>query len=214
MSNVAQIREMAVGYGVSGMSDQEMLALVLGCSQQSALDVLSHFDGGLEGMAKASLRELMEVPGIGLALASRLKGAFALGNRLVTKKLVGEKFTSSTDVYQAYGARLAELEQEEFWILLLNAKNVVIKEEKICKGLVDRCMVRPMEVFAPAVRAMARSIILLHNHPSGHVDPSNEDRYLTEEMKKAGELLGIAVLDHIVVAAGGEYVSFADHGMM
>jgi len=213
MSSVGQVREMAIGYGVQGMSDQEMLALVLGCKQQNALDILSYFGGDIEQMAKASIRELMEVPGIGLALASRLKGAFALGKRMASSRLVGKKFTCSRDVFDAYGPRLSALHKEEFWVLFLNTRNVVTKEVQIAVGGIANCPVDPKEVFWEAVREKAVSIMLLHNHPSGDPAPSDEDQQLTERILQAGELLAIRVLDHIVIG-GGDYVSFADRGLI
>jgi len=208
-----QVREQALGYGVTSMNDAEILALVLGCQQKTALDVLSHFEGDIENMAKASMRELMGVPGIGLALATRLKGAFALGKRLMTSRLVGRKFTCSRDVFDAYGARLSALNKEEFWVLLLNSRNIVMKEEQIAVGGLRQCPVHPREVYNTAVRDRASSIMLMHNHPSSNLEPSDEDKDLTERLIKAGELLGIRVLDHIVIG-GGSYLSFADRGLI
>jgi len=95
--------------------------------------------------------------------------------------------------------------QESFIVVTLSASNTVIKAREITKGLLNKCLVHPREVFRPAIQDMAAAIIIAHNHPSGNTDPSPEDRDITKRMRAAGDVLGISVLDHIIIASSGFY---------
>ncbi len=110
-------------------------------------------------------------------------------------------------------ATMARYRQEVFRAVLLDSKHRVIRKVTVCKGGLNAAVVHPREVFAPAITARAACIVLVHNHPSGDPEPSEEDFRLTRRMVEAGQLLGIEVLDHVVVAKGG-YVSLKEHGQM
>lgn len=126
---------------------------------------------------------------------------------LVTKPETKVSIKSAQDVYN--NVRFPTTEQECFIVLLLNTKNVIIEQHLVSIGTIDSALVHPREVFKEAIRKNARSIILVHNHPSGDPEPSDEDHQITEMMRKAGKLLGIPVLDHVVI--GDErYYSFND----
>ena len=117
----------------------------------------------------------------------------------------------SAEAYEAIGASLARRTQERFWVVALDARNRPLSRHLVAQGSLASCMVHPREVFAPLVRRRAAAAILVHNHPSGDPTPSPEDERLTERLVEAGRLLGIAVLDHLVVARDG-YYSFRDAG--
>lgn len=110
-------------------------------------------------------------------------------------------------------AGMAKYRQEVFRVLLLDSKHRVLRKVTVCKGGLNAAVVHPREVFAPAIIARAASIVLVHNHPSGDPEPSEEDLRLTRRMVEAGQLLGIDVLDHVVVAKGG-HVSLKEHGLL
>jgi DNA repair protein RadC len=140
--------------------------------------------------------------------------ALELGRRRkesdLPKKL---RITSSKDVYDIMAANLLDLPHEEFWVLLLNRANAVIKKVQISAGGVAGTVADPKIIFKTALENLASSIILVHNHPSGNMMPSQADKELTKKMKEAGKLLDIPVLDHIIFADRVFY-SFADEGIL
>jgi len=123
------------------------------------------------------------------------------------------KFQSSKDVYEAFRKRAERADREEFLALLLDTKNVMLGFHVVSVGTLAAVIVHPREVFKPAILANAASILLIHNHPSGDPDPSEEDIAVTKRIKKAGELLDIPVLDHVIIGDGA-YFSFADKKML
>jgi DNA repair protein RadC len=125
----------------------------------------------------------------------------------------GQRFSNSRDLYQRYRAHFLPLIKEHFMALHLNTKNQLIRESLISIGSLSSSVVHPREVFAPAVRDSAASVLFLHNHPSGDPAPSREDRECTQRLCRAGRILGIRVLDHIVIGFD-DYFSFADAGLL
>lgn len=165
--------------------------------------LLSHF-GGLEGVAEASMEELMTVRGIGTAKAAQIKAAFELAKRLKKEKdnkkpEKQERVKKPEEAFELVKGRLAGKKEEHFLAVFLNVRGHVIKTEEISVGSLDASIVHPREVFLKAMRAMAASVVLVHNHPSGDPEPSNEDIQLTKRLVEVGELVGIAVLDHVIV---------------
>jgi len=145
------------------------------------------------------------------AVASLLE---EFGKRFAGTKLsYGEKFTRSEDVFNHFHFRIRSEVQEAFYILLLDNNKQFMKEIMVTKGIINRCLVHPREVFAPAIEARASAIICVHNHPSGNNSPSVEDHRITETLYETGEMLNISILDHLVVA-GDSYTSFADSGFL
>jgi len=120
--------------------------------------------------------------------------------------------SSPADVDRLLRGRIANLDRENFVVVLLNTKNEVIETSTVSVGTLSASLVHPREVFKPAVRASAASVILAHNHPSGKVEPSKEDREVTRRLGEAAAILGIEVLDHIIVGDG--YFSLKEHGML
>jgi DNA repair protein RadC len=193
------------------LNNEELLATLFGKKASGLL--LSAFSSFHE-MANAGVEELKKVKGIGEKKAIQVKAIVEFSRRLYQKPLEkGAKFTSSFAVFQAYAPLLKGRLQESFWVVLLNNRNQVIKHVQISEGCLASCPVDPRAVFNQAVREGACCLICLHNHPSGDCEPSQEDRELTGRLQKAGELLGVKVLDHLVIAEDS-YVSFADRGMI
>lgn len=214
-------RERLIRSGAEGLSDAELLALIIrtgdSSSKVSAIDLgrelLREF-GDLRGIARASVAEICRVKGTGPAKAASIKAALELAGRCVERDLVTEgRYTSSHQVYEHYRYRFRDQKKEHVMALLLDGKNRVIREVQVSEGSLNQSIVHPREVFNPAVRDSAAAIILVHNHPSGDPAPSREDMELTRRLKDAGELMGIRLLDHVIIG-DGSYVSLADRGQL
>jgi DNA repair protein RadC len=212
-------RERLIASGPASLSDAQLLAVLLRTGRERAsavdlaLDLLKRF-GGLKGLSRLSIAELCAVSGIGPAKAAQLQAALELGRRaLGTPLKKGIKIRGSLDVYRHYLPLLRDQKREVFLALLLDSKHRVLKELIVSTGSVNLSIVHPREVFNPAVRESAAAVIVLHNHPSGDPAPSREDRELTSRLVKAGEIMGIALLDHLIIG-DGQYVSFAEQGFL
>lgn len=212
-------RERLLSKGPDALSDAQLLAILLRTGRrdssavQVAMELLRHV-GGLGGLVKSGVEELCSVEGVGPAKAAQLKAALELGRRsLATPLSTGMRVSSSADLFRHFYPVLRDRKQELFKVVLLDAKNAVIKETTISEGSLTLSIVHPREVFASAIRESAASVIFLHNHPSGDPTPSQEDRRLTDRLVAAGRLLGISVLDHVIIG-DGRYVSFADEGWL
>jgi len=202
-------RERFRALGEHAMSDGELVALVLGRGVRGidALETARRLlvrCGSLRRLAALSVPEIVESQGIGEVGALRLRAAFALGRRCAARVVEpGVRFRASRDLFDYYHPRLRDRKREEFIAVLLDGKHRFLREERVSLGCLDASIVHPREVFRPAVRESAGAMILVHNHPSGDPTPSREDLEVTERLVKAGELLGIDVLDHLVIAETG-----------
>ncbi len=212
-------RERLQKLGVDALSAQEILALLLGRGiagesvMVTAQRLLSQF-GNLKGMASASVEELSQVRGIGLAKASQIKAAFELANRLESYSEAGDKPVVKTpeDVASVVRSRLKGKKKEYFLALLLDTRNRLIKVSEISVGSLDTIIVHPREVFKEAISATAASVIFAHNHPSGDPTASEDDIKLTKRLAGAGEIVGIDVLDHIIIG-DKNYLSLKREGL-
>ena len=199
-------RERLQKFGVEALSAQEILALILGRGiagesvMVTAQRLLSQF-GSLKGIASASVEELSQVKGIGIAKASQIKAAFELANRLEGYSDAGSKPVVKTpdDVVGLVRGRLKGKKKEHFLALLLDTRNQLIKVAEISVGSLDGSLVHPREVFKEAISATAASVVFAHNHPSGDPTASEDDIRLTKRLAEAGEIVGIDVLDHIII---------------
>ena len=208
-------RERLEALGPEVLSDAELLALLLrtGSRGSNALAVASELlarHGGLPGLARAGARELAGAQGVGPAKSATLRASLELGRRLAARRLAaGSAIRSPADVFRHFHPRLRDVAQERFLVVLLDGRHRVMRHEMVSQGTLTASLVHPREVFRPALRAAAAALVLVHNHPSGDPTPSREDHEVTCRLVRAGEILGVPVLDHVVVAERG-YRSLRD----
>ncbi len=212
-------RERLRSVGHQRLCDAELLAILLGTgTAREPVSILAtrllHDAGGLDGLTRLGPGGLERLSGLGPTKASRIVAAIELGRRVVARPLErGARIVSSRDVDAAFRPQLADLDHERFMAIALDAKSRPIREIEIARGGLSACAVAPSDVFRALVREAAASVIVLHNHPSGEPSPSPEDVALTERLTRAGELIGIRVLDHVVIGREG-YFSFLDAGLI
>lgn len=213
-------REKLLAKGRESLSDSELLAILInaGSGKDSALDlakkVLSLGKNNLDELGKISIKELMSVKGIGEARAVTLVAALELGRRRHgSSNLIKARLTSSSDVASYLKTALKDHPYEVFAALFLNRANKVESFEILSKGGITHTVVDPRILFLKALELKASSIVLCHNHPSGSLRPSKADEQITAQLKSAGKLLSIEVLDHLIVSDEG-FFSFADEGLM
>jgi len=209
-------REKLILKGKESLSDAELMAILLGSGtvSLSAVDVaklvLNGCNNSLNDLAKLNIKDLQKFKGIGEAKAITIISALELGRR---RKEAGkskrEKITCASDAFDIMKPHLLDLQHEEFWIILLNRSNDVIKKVFISSGGVAGTVADPKMIYKHALEHLASAIILVHNHPSGNLKPSEADISLTRKLKQAGSFLEIPVLDHLIFTDHG-YYSFAD----
>ena len=210
-------RRRLAAVGAQGLSATELLgALWSGSRSGASLDLAHQLlarHGGLADLARADTLELAAQPGLGQSRAAQLAAAFEIGRRALAERPAGRwTIRAPRDVAERLSPQLATLEREELHVLLLNAKNVVLRETTVYVGNVSTALVRVAELFRDAVRAHAAGVIVVHNHPSGDPEPSPDDLHLPAEAIAAGRLLDIPLLDHHIVASSG-WVSLRDRGV-
>lgn len=170
-------------------------------------------NNSLYRLSNLPISELFLIPGIRKTDAIRLKAMFELANRKnIHEVLEKPKIQCSKDVYQLF-QHLSDCQYEEFWIVILNKANRVAERVKISEGGIAGTVVDPKKVYKLALDAYACSLILIHNHPSGNIQPSEADKAITDKLMNAGKLLDIAVLDHIIIGCE-QFYSFADNGQL
>ncbi|MCW3075952.1 MAG: hypothetical protein JWO32_561 [Bacteroidetes bacterium] len=213
-------REKLATLGRHNLSDAELLAIILGSGNrnetavQLAQRMLSENKNNMNALAKLGLNELKKYKGVGEAKAVNIAAAFELGRRRINHDDGGNiKITSSQIAYSLLARFLGDLPHEEFWILILNRANKVVKEECISKGGISSTVVDARLICKSAIENNASGIILAHNHPSGQLVPSHEDKNITKRLKEALQMFDIALLDHIIVG-DQDYFSFGDEGLL
>ena len=211
-------REKLVLKGKNSLSDAELLAILLGSGsrKESAVDlarqVLKKAGDNLIGLARFNLSDLTAFNGIGQAKAITILAALELGKRRNEAEAVArEKITCSRDAWEIFRSTMGDQPYEEFWIILLNKANKVTGKCCISEGGISGTVVDPKKIFKIALDQRASSILLGHNHPSGNIQPSEADQRITKKIRDAGNMLDIAVLDHIILGED-KYYSFADEG--
>ncbi len=214
-------REKLLKHGASALSDSELLAILIntGSGKQTAVDLakklLREFRSlrNLSGVSVADLKQ-EKFKGIGKVKAIILSAAFEIAKRLAVSTVEDDSpIRTPDDVAKRYIPKLRELKQEVFMVLCLSSSNKITQERTITKGLLNSSLTHPREVFREAILENAASIILLHNHPSGNVEPSREDIQITKQIVEAGKVIGISVHDHIIIAGDG-FTSMVERGLM
>jgi DNA repair protein RadC len=217
-------RERLLNQGANALKTAELLAILLrtGTKERPVLELaeflLNHF-GSLEALSRAPVGELARIKGIGQAKAIGLKASFALAARLARSEAEARTVSTPGDVAQLLGEEMRLLDYESVRVICLNTRHRVLAVEEVTRGTLSESLFHPREAFRPALVRQAYAVILVHNHPSGNPQPSKADLEITRQMKAAGELLQIELLDHIILGApqAGEeksYFSFKDKGLL
>ena len=196
-------RERFLKHGPEALSDAELFAIFLrtGTIQENVIDMSNRLiaEYGLNNLFDCSLKELQQIKGIGPSKAMQILAMSELNKRNNLSKTRQHHIRSEEDVFNIYKEKLGNKNKEILTILMLGTKNHVKGEKIISIGNSDTSIVDPKEILKPALKNSASRIILIHNHPSGDPSPSEEDKKITEELIKAGDVVGIKVLDHIII---------------
>ncbi len=213
-------REKLLLKGKPALSDAELIAILIGSgnSEKSAVelskDILSSVNHDLNALAKLTITDLQKFKGIGEAKAISIVSALELGRRRKSFESDSKpQIRSSLDAYETIKPELLDQPIEQFWVLLLGRSNKVIKKQMISTGGVSGTVADPKVIFKAALDVLASGLILIHNHPSGNLKPSQADIQLTNKMKESGRLLEIPILDHLIFT-DDSYFSFADESML
>lgn len=199
-------KERLARYGADSLSIQELLTVLLfpGYNKDKAIEIavnlLKTFDGNLIDLFTATIHELTQVKSIGFAKACQIKAIFEMTNRI--ESYFGEfrpKIETKEDVVKLLAPHMRYLKQVEFRVILLDDKQGLIRHCQVSLGSLDSALVHPREVFRPAVTAGVKSIIIVHNHPSGDPEPSDEDILQTRKLGMCGVILDIDVVDYVII---------------
>lgn len=206
-------REKAIKYGINKLSDRELLSILIGSGSKDISVIqlsrkLLHLIDKTNGTF--TLRELMEIKGIGEAKATLISAAMEFSRRILHPHIIRVSYpTDILPLVRHYVTR----SQEYFIVISLNGAHEVINSRVVSLGILNRTLIHPREVYTDPIKERAASIILAHNHPSGNLEPSREDIDVTKRLVKAGELLGINVLDHVIFS-NREHYSFAEENLL
>ncbi|MDA1337943.1 MAG: DNA repair protein RadC [bacterium] len=208
-------REKLVKYGVSKLSNSELLAILLRTGKNGknavelATEILQKFNS--KNITDTTIDEIIKIKGLGTAKACEIIACFELGKRLLKEKK-SNLYIVPDEVYKEL-KHIINNKKEHMYVFYLNSRNQEIEKELISVGSLNATTAHPREVFEGAIKHSASQIIIAHNHPSGDFTPSSEDITLTERFVKAGEILGIALTDHVIVSSKG-YFSFRQSGLI
>ena len=212
-------RETLLKKGETYLSDSELLAILInnGTRDKSAITLAREIietSDGIRNLSNITVEELSKIKGIGLAKACRIISALELGRRVsVASEMQKFKISSPQDIGNVYMEELRYKKKEIFRVVLLNTKNVIIGSKDISEGSLNASIVHPREVFLEAIKKSANKMILMHNHPSGDPTPSSEDINITKRVIRAGQIVGIEILDHVIIGDGSFY-SFKENGQI
>lgn len=212
-------RERYLAEGPDPLGDVELIALLLGTGAAGrstlaiAADLVGRF-GGLRGVARVEPARLQHVPGVGQARAVRLHAALEAGRRAHNVGLpMAEQVCSPADAAAVLVPRLRHLTVEELHAIYVDRRNRVMGQRRLTRGSDGFTVVDPRQVFRPAVELGASGVLMAHNHPSGDPTPSAMDREVTQRTARAGQVLGVRLLDHLVIA-GDQWISLAEQGCL
>ena len=213
-------REKLLQKGRASLTDAELVAILIhsGNKTQTAVQlaqsILRKCDYDLNKLSKLTVNDLTKFNGIGEAKAISIVSALEIGRRRdTTKPAINIAISSSKEVYKYFKENLMDLPHEEFWLLMLKHNNEVIKKQMISKGGVSGTVVDPKIIFKLALEETASKIIIIHNHPSGYLSPSEQDKKITRKIKQTGEVLDIELLDHLIFT-NESFFSFSEEGIM
>ena len=213
-------REKLEKFGADSLSNSELIAIILrtGSKDKSAIDLASDVISlnplGIRYLANCTIEELREVKGIGLSKSCQILASIELGRRISMSQITSKyRINSPSDIADIFVNDMKHLDKEYFKVVFLNTKNEVITHETISIGSLNASIVHPREVFNRAIKKSSASIILLHNHPSGNPEPSQEDIGITNRLVEAGKIIGIEILDHIVIG-DRRYYSFKENQLI
>jgi DNA repair protein RadC len=213
-------REKLSGQGRRALTDAELIAILIGSGSRNETAVelskriLHHYENDLNKLGKASISELSKFKGIGEAKAISIIAALEIGRRRnETETKAIEYITCSRDGYNLMRRHLMDLNHEEFWIILMGRSQKVLAKELVSKGGLSATVADPKIIFHMALQHQASGVILVHNHPSGNLKPSQQDISLTKNISAAGRMLEINILDHLIVTDSG-YFSFGDEDLL
>ncbi len=210
------IQKCLAGTKIQSLSDIELLAIIIGSALPGSNVInlateIYHKYHGLPGLTRCGIRELTKVPGIGLIKSIKILAALEMGKRSLNINTLKIEINTPGKVWHLLLPDIIGLKKEIFYLLVLNQKNFLLKKSIVSIGTVSETLVHPREIFNEAIRESGSSIIIAHNHPSGVNIPSNEDLKITRRIKKAGAIIGIQLLDHIIICEK-TYFSFKDNG--
>ena len=213
-------REKLLQNGVSTLSNAELLAIILGSGNrnQSAVDLakemLNDSNNDLNKFGRLTLSDLMRYKGVGEAKAIAIIATLELGRRRKLSEITKQpSIKSSRDVFEIFNNTLTDLDYEEFWAIFLNRGNKILKKYKVSQGGLSGTVTDVRLIVKEAILLLSSGIILVHNHPSGTLNPSEQDIELTKKITNAAKYFDINILDHLIIG-GGNYYSFADDGVL
>jgi DNA repair protein RadC len=213
--HVAGARDVLLAGQAETLSDAGLLSVLIGAPSSERATALLAEHPIPDGLWRVCAEDLVALDGVGPAGAARVLACLEMSRRASVWRC-GRRPTISTpeDVVELCAPQLRGLDREHFWLLALNTKNQLLKMVEVSVGSLSASIVHPRELFREAVKLSAASVVVMHNHPSGDPTPSGADIQLTRRLTKAGDVLGIELLDHVVIGDGGEHASLRDLGMM
>jgi len=213
-------REKMRSKGRRVLSNAELIAILIGSGNKKesavglAKRILADFDNDLNALSKLNELELIKYNGIGEAKAIAIIAALELGRRRIDQEVSPKsKIRTSRGAFEDVKSHFFDLSHEEFWVICLNRSNMVSSKFMLSKGGVSGTIADVKLIFKNALEQTASSIIVCHNHPSGNLEPSVQDRAITEKIKAAGKIMDIGLLDHLIIS-DNNYYSFADNGLI
>lgn len=215
LPSIERPREKLQKYGAGKLSNSELLAILLrtGTKEKNAVEIATQLlqKFGNAKIVDATIQELAATTGLGRVKAGEIVACFELGRRML-KERKHQLMMTAEDVWKAL-QDIRDHKKEHFVVFFLDTRNQETRRETISIGTLNANLVHPREVFEPAILHAAAHVIVSHNHPSGNPEPSEEDKKVTQRLVEAGKILGIALLDHIIVAQSG-YYSFKAHHLI
>ena len=214
--------EKAILYGIGSLSDAELLAVILRSGNRDANAIhlaeqilnMHPVHKGLTGISFLSEEELMQHPGVGRVKAVQIRAVSELSRRIARENTrCGVRMFDPDSIADYFREEVRYLQKERVYALFFNHAGILLKALMISEGTVDRSLASPREIYLEALKTGATGVVLLHNHPSGDCEPSTTDLEITDQIERAGRIIGIRLLDHIIIG-GSSHFSFAERGLL